>query len=464
MSSAHRPRSLRFRLTLFYAGAMVVVLAVYATLIFYFVSHNMSQFLDNQLKSDFDWALDMMHHDPHGEVIPSDYKETGEGDSPWLQVLSPAGELVSASPEALRHPIPGSNKLAAETEEKIVHVAKLNPPWRIMSGKSMFGSRELVVQVARPVTPIQEDLRYFLYLLFLGLPFCILLSGLGGYVLARRALGPMDRMAEQARRITATRMSDRLPVDNPNDELGRLSTVFNDTLSRLQSSFDQMRRFTSDASHELRTPLTAIRSVGEVGLREKRGEGEYREIIGSMLEEVDSLSRLVDRLLLLSRAETGDAMLTREDVNLTALVEDVVAQLDVLAEEKQQSIGIEAGTAAHWTGDRMVLRQALINLVDNAIKYTQSGGRIVIRVAELGKNKVIDVVDNGPGIPEELRSRVFDRFYRVDKSRSRENGGTGLGLAIAKSAVEVQGGTLSLEPSGGGTGSVFRITLPVRPV
>jgi heavy metal sensor kinase len=462
VSSPHRPRSLRFRLTLFYAGAMVVVLAVYATLIFYFVSHNMSQFLDNQLKSDFDWALDMMHHDPHGEVIPSDYKETGEGDSPWLQVLSPAGELVSASPEALRHPIPGSNKLAAEAEEKIVHVAKLNPPWRIMSGKSTFGDRELVVQVARPVTPIQDDVRYFLYLLFLGLPFCIVLSGLGGYVLARRALAPMDRMAEQARLITATRMSDRLPVDNPNDELGRLSTVFNDTLTRLQSSFDQMRRFTSDASHELRTPLTAIRSVGEVGLREKRGEGEYREIIGSMLEEVDSLSRLVDRLLLLSRAETGDAMLTREDMNLTALVEDVVAQLEVLAEEKQQSIGVEAGAAAHWIGDRMVLRQALINLVDNAIKYTQSGGRIVIRVAELGKNKVIDVVDNGPGIPEQLRSRVFDRFYRVDKSRSRENGGTGLGLAIAKSAVEVQGGTLSLEPSSGAMGSVFRITLPVR--
>jgi heavy metal sensor kinase len=463
MSSVNRPRSLRFRLTLFYAGAMVVVLAVYATLIFYFVSHNMSQFLDNQLRSDFDWALDMMHHDPHGEVIPSDYKETGEGDSPWLQVLSPAGELVSASPEALRHPIPDSHKLAAETEEKIVHIAKLNPPWRIMSGKSMFGGRELVVQVARPVTPIQEDLRYFLYLLLLGLPFCIVLSGLGGYVLARRALAPMDRMAEQARLITATRMSDRLPVDNPNDELGRLSTVFNETLSRLQSSFDQMRRFTSDASHELRTPLTAIRSVGEVGLREKRGESEYREIIGSMLEEVDSLSRLVDRLLLLSRAETGDALLTREDVNLTALVEEVVAQLDVLAEEKQQTIAIEGSTTAHWAGDRLVLRQALINLVDNAIKYTQSGGRIVIRVVELGKNKVIDVVDNGPGIPKELRSRVFDRFYRVDKSRSRENGGTGLGLAIAKSAVEVQGGTLSLEPSNG-VGSVFRITLPVRPV
>ena len=462
MSGPRRPRSVRFRLTLSYAGAMVVVLAVYATLIFYFVNRNMSQFLDRQLRGDFDWALDMMNHDPHGEVIPSDYRETGEGDSPWLQVLSPTGELVSASPEALRHPIPGSKQLAAESEEKIVHITKLNPPWRIMSGRNMFGNRELVVQVARPVTPIQDDMRYFLFLLFLGLPFCIALSGLGGYILARRALAPMDRMAEQARLITAARMSDRLPVDNPNDELGRLSTVFNDTLSRLQSSFDQMRRFTSDASHELRTPLTAIRSVGEVGLREKRGEGEYREIIGSMLEEVDSLSRLVDRLLLLSRAETGDALLTREDIDLKSLAEDVVAQLEVLAEEKLQSIGIETSAAAHWTGDRMVLRQALINLVDNAIKYTQAGGRIVVRILELGKNKVIDVVDNGPGIPQELQSRVFDRFYRVDKSRSRENGGTGLGLAIAKSAVEVQGGTLSLEPSSG-AGSTFRITLPVRP-
>jgi len=461
MIGLRRPRSIRFQLTLFYAGAMVVVLAVYAALIFYFVRNNMSQFLDNQLKSDFDWALDMMHHDPHGEVIPSDYQESGEGDSPWLQVLKPTGELVSASPEALRHPIPGSKNLAAQSEEKIVHIAKLNPPWRIMTGRSMFGGRELVVQVARPVTPIQDDLRYFLYLLLLGLPFCIVLSGLGGYVLARRALAPMDRMAEQARLITVTRMSDRLPVDNPNDELGRLSTVFNDTLSRLQSSFDQMRRFTSDASHELRTPLTAIRSVGEVGLSGKRDEGQYREIIGSMLEEVDSLSRLVDRLLLLSRSETGDALLTREDVNLKSLAEDVVAQLEVLAEEKQQTISIETNAPLHWTGDRMALRQALINLLDNAIKYTQAGGRIGVRVAQLGKNRIIDVVDNGPGIPEELRSRVFDRFYRVDRSRSRDHGGTGLGLAIAKSAVEVQGGALSLVPSEGATGSVFRITLPV---
>jgi signal transduction histidine kinase len=269
-------------------------------------------------------------------------------------------------------------------------------------------------------------------------------------------------MARQARLLTANRLGDRLPVDNPNDELGRLATVFNETLTRLQSSFDQMRRFTSDASHELRTPLTAIRSVGEVGLSEKRGEGEYREIIGSMLEEADGLSRLVDRLLLLSRAEMGESMLSNDTITLQALIEEIVANLEVLAEEKQQSIAIDAGQVPPWQGDRLVLRQALINLVDNAIKYTQPGGQIVVRLRLMDKKIAIDVIDNGPGIPEELRGRVFDRFYRVDKSRSRDHGGTGLGLAIAKSAVEVQGGTLSLEPSSGARGCVFRITLPMK--
>lgn len=460
MSTARRSLSVRFRLTLSYMGVMVVVLAVYASLIFYFVNKNMSEFLDSQLKGNFEWALDMMQQTPNGDIRP--YQETGQDDSPWLRIFSPSGELRYEAPEATRHPIPGSDRLAEVADEKIVSVVKVNPPWRVLTGKAKISGRDTVVQVALPVAPFeQKDGRYFLYLLLLGLPIGIALSGLGGYVLARRALAPVDRMAEQARLITANRLKDRLPVDNPNDEFGRLATVFNQTLHRLESSFDQMRRFSSDASHELRTPLTAIRSVGEVGLREKRGETEYREIIGSMLEEVDSLSRLVDRLLLLSRADSGDAMLSNENVDLAALASDVAAHLGVLAEEKQQSIVTEGSVALNWKGDRLVLRQALINLVDNAIKYTQDGGHIAIRVAQMGNSAIIEVIDNGPGIPEDLKGRVFDRFYRVDKSRSRDHGGTGLGLAIAKAAVEVQGGTISLEPSNG-PGSVFRITLPLR--
>jgi signal transduction histidine kinase len=209
----------------------------------------------------------------------------------------------------------------------------------------------------------------------------------------------------------------------------------------------------------LRTPLTAIRSVGEVGLRGRRDEVAYREIIGSMLEEVDRLALLVDRLLTLSRADTNQQKLSIDVVDIPDLAEELAEQLGVLAEEKEQSINVRFESVPRWVGDRVVLRQALLNLVDNAIKYSPLGGRIEIRVAQSPDGIVIDVSDTGPGIPAELQSRIFDRFYRVDKARSRENGGTGLGLAIAKWAVEVNGGRLTLEPATNGVGSCFRITL-----
>src|SRR5207248_1237214 len=192
----------------------------------------------------------------------------------------------------------------------------------------------------RPDGPLAQNLNQLIYILFLGLPGAVAISGLGGYLLARRALAPIERMSERARSINAERLNDRLPVDNPDDELGRLATVFNDTLTRLESSFEQMRRFTADASHELRTPLTAIRSVGEVGLRGKRDETAYREIIGSMLEEVDRLALLVDRLLMLSRGDTGRANLSTDVVDIPELAKEVAEQLSVLAEEKGQSVQV----------------------------------------------------------------------------------------------------------------------------
>jgi signal transduction histidine kinase len=198
--------------------------------------------------------------------------------------------------------------------------------------------------------------------------------------------------------------------------------------------------------------------VGEVGLRGRRDEGAYREIIGSMLEEVDRLALLVDRLLTLSRADTGQAQLSVDMVDIPELAEEIAEQLGVLAEEKNQSIKVQSEVVPRWIGDRVMLRQALLNLVDNAIKYSPVGGSIEILVTQSTEGTLIDVTDTGPGIPADLRSRVFDRFYRVDKARSRANGGTGLGLAIAKWAVEVNGGRLSLEPTTD-VGSRFRITL-----
>ena len=452
-----RPRSVRVRLALWYVGVMVVVLAVYIAAVFELVRTNASGVLDEQLRVDFDWASDMLAQRPDGTIAP--YDETGEGDSPWLQVWSLNGQLLYDTPEARRNPVPASDQLAVKADEQIVTVPGVSPPYRILSGPSRIGGQPVVVQVARSELTITQSMKQLLFVLLLGLPFGVAAAGLGGYSLARRALAPVDRMSERARLITAERLKERLPVDNPDDELGRLATVFNETLTRLESSFEQMRRFTADASHELRTPLTVIRSVGEVGLRGRRDEVAYREIIGSMLEEVDRLARLVDRLLMLSRADTGQSKLSTDIVDLSELADEVAAQLGVLAEEKQQSITLERTGAPRWTGDRLVLRQALLNLVDNAIKYSPVGGRITIRVAESPSAAVVEVSDTGPGIPEELQSRIFDRFYRLDKSRSRDNGGTGLGLSIAKWAVEVNGGQLTLEKTNG-VGSTFRITLP----
>jgi heavy metal sensor kinase len=314
----------------------------------------------------------------------------------------------------------------------------------------------VVIQVARSEAAMRDELQRLVLLFVLGLPVAVAIAGLGGYTLARRALRPVERMSERARSITAERLSDRLPVDNPEDEMGRLATVFNETLGRLERSFEQMRQFTADVSHELRTPLTSIRSVGEVGLRGHRDDSAYRSIIGSMLEEVDRLASLVDRLLTLSRADTGQARLAVEAFDLGGLAEDVVGHLGVLAEEKRQAVVIEGG-AANAYADRFVVRQAVINLVDNAIKFSPSGGRIVIRLGENANAVTLDVIDSGPGIDADAHDRIFDRFFRA--ANAAGGTGAGLGLSIAKGAIEANAGRLTLVSSSE-HGSVFRITLP----
>ncbi len=462
--SRRYPLSVRVRLTLWNVGVMIVVLGVYVAGVFVFVSRMESGGLDQILHDDYLWAAEMLDQDPDGTITWPTSNDTGSPvDGPWLQVWSPDGDLLYRTLIARNNPLPETDLLAMEASDEIVSVEAVSPPYRVFSVESRIGDEPVVIQVARSEFVMRRDLYQLLLVLLLGLPLGVAAAGLGGYSLARRALKPIERMADHAQSITAEKLEDRLPIDNPKDELGRLATVFNDTLTRLESSFEQMRRFTAHVSHELRTPLTAIRSVGEVGLRGRRHESAYREIIGSMLEEVDRLAGLVDRLLTFSRAETGPAKLARDTVDLCVLAEEVVTQLEVLAEEKKQSISVERTGAPEWIGDRMVLRQALLNLVDNAIKYTAAGGRISVRVEESSSGVTLDVSDTGPGIPEALQARVFERFYRVKRMPASEREGTGLGLSIAKSAVEVSGGRLTLEESGS-DGSTFRINLPKRSV
>ena len=458
MNQSWLPRSLRARLTLWHVAAMVLVLVVYAAAVFTLVRRNVSQALDDRLRSDFRWAAEMAEQRPDGTLTWFDGDARDE-NNPWLQVWSEDGQALFRTAVATRLPVPTSDRLARDPDGRIVSVPTDTVPFRVLSGHATIAGRPVVLQVGASEGAMRQELRELLLVLLLGLPLSVVAAGLGGYWLARGALAPVNRMAERARAITAERLGERLPVDNPADELGRLALVFNGTLSRLESSFEQMRRFTSDVSHELRTPLTAIRSVGEIGLREPRDEAAYREIIGSMLEDSHRLSGLVERLLALSRADTGDVKLSPEAIDLGELAENVTTHLAVLAEEKQQSVTVDRVGAPWCIGDRLVLRQALINLVDNAIKYAPAGGRIRVRVANEADGATLEVSDTGPGILPERQHRIFDRFYRGAHDHSGESSGVGLGLAIAKWAVEANLGTLSYEPAEGG-GAAFRITLP----
>jgi signal transduction histidine kinase len=460
---------------------MAVVLGVYILAVYSFLRRDMSDALDQQLRRDLGWATATVDYTAEGGFEWTDPELVLADDAPWVQVWSADGaQLLVSSAEARRRPIPESQRLATRVDDRIVVVATDEAVFRILTSRGALTRASgavvdvsFIVQVARPETAMRARFGELSVMLALGLPLAVAVAGLGGYAVARRALAPVERMTDRARSITAERLSARLPVHNPDDEMGRLALVFNETLSRLERSFDQMRCFTSDVSHELRTPLTAIRSVGEVGLRgTARDEAAYRTIIGSMLEEADRLAVLVDRLLTLSRAESGQASLSLEAVDLAALAEDVVAHLGVLAEEKGQSLTIEmpdgppdGGPDAHSArpgdraptvvADRLLLRQALINLVDNAIKFSPAGGAIGIRIADTAEAARVEVVDCGPGIAAEARVHIFDRFYRGDGTSAA---GTGLGLSIAKGAVEANGGRLTLERTGP-TGSTFRMTL-----
>lgn len=437
-----RPKSLRTRLALWYGAAVGVALLVYAGLVYGFFRQSMLGQLDDRLREDHEIAEHAFEEAPGGGLRwkeeRHEHDDATSPEAPWVEVFRPGGPVL------LRHPGLGDGA---------------DGPWRTYEDTYRLGEVEYLIRVGRSEAPVAAELRGLLLLFALALVPMVGLAFLGGRALARRALAPVGAMTERAKDITADRLTERLPLEDPDDELGRLGAVFNDMFARLERSFDRLRRFTADASHELRTPLTAIRSVGEVGLRERRDEAAYREIIGSMLEEVDRLTQLVDGLLVLSRGDARRARVEREPSDLAALARDVVSRLGVLAEERGQTLSVTAEGSVTGNVDALLLRHALTNVVDNAIKYGPEGSRVVVAVTERDGAATLSVSDEGPGIAPEHRDRVFERFYRVDPARPR--GGAGLGLAIAKWAVEAQGGRIELE-STEGKGSTFRIVLPRR--
>lgn len=452
-------QSVRTRLAWSYAATVALVLLAYSLGIFAFVSHVLNRELNDRLYDDFELAKESIQLTDEGVDLsrPRQNREHGE-HQPWVEIWEAPARIRFRTPRAGSAMV--DELFSLPTIDRVDTVQAVNGErFRSMLGIVRMNGVTYGVRVARSEEPLRHELRELFTGMLFASPFVIGLAGFVGAQMARRALRPMERMAEHAHRITAERLHDRLPVDNPNDELGQLAAVFNATLSRLERSFDQLRRFTADASHELRTPLTAIRSVGEVGLSEPHDATVYRDIIGSMLEEADRLTRLVDSLLTLARADASQVALRPEEIDLSDFARDVVNDLCVLAEEKHQAIRVDASECVRVPVDRVLLSQALVNLLHNAINYSPETAEIVVRVHQGPDGPQIEVIDRGPGIPSEHQNRIFDRFYRIDQSRTQFAGGTGLGLSIAHWAVQANGGTLELYTTGP-TGSTFRIILP----
>jgi heavy metal sensor kinase len=439
------------------------VLLGFSAGIFAFVSHVLNSELNDRLHEDFETASEALQMTESGIDLlrPTDTREHEEQHQ-WVEVWDAQLRVRFRTPRAGSALLDDVLTFPRQDEYQTASMSAVTGErLRSLTGVVPVGNDRYVMRVARSEEPLRHELGELLLGMSVALPLAIGLAALVGARMARHALRPVEMMAEHARTITAERLEDRLPVDNPNDELGRLATVFNETLARLDGSFQQLRRFTADASHELRTPLTALRSVGEVGLAERHDAAGYRDIIGSMLEDAERLTRVVESLLTLSRADAGGAVLHREPLELSGLARDVVSDLCVLAEEKRQVVRVEAATSVLALADRLTVTQALVNLLDNAIKYSPEEATIRIEVA-VNAAAHIDVSDCGPGIPPEHRERIFDRFYRVDEARARGDGGVGLGLSIAQWAVQVNGGRLTLHRTAQ-SGSTFRITLPRVP-
>jgi heavy metal sensor kinase len=460
-----RPRNVRSRLTLWYVSVLAGLLASYAGIASLFLFLSLREDFDQNLLEDLETVEGMLAKGPNGGVfLHSGHPDAAEPRvGRYIEVWSPEGLLLYRSAALQDQTLGAPPRLEEVQHGPNPSATRLSNGTRVRLASSVYHveDQRVVLRVAYSEEGLWRELGEFGEVLLLGFPIALLLAGFGGYALARKALTPIDLMAVQAKKISAERLDDRLSIENPEDELGRLGTVFNAMLGRLQAAFDQLRRFTADASHELRTPLTAIRSVGEVALQDQRSPAEYRDVIGSMLEEVDRLTRLSESLLALSRADTGHLQLQREDVSLFRLAKEASSLVEVLAEEKRQQIDIEGDAHLVVSVDRLILRQAIINLLDNAIKYSPHGSHILVRVQSGGdRHALLEVSDQGPGIPSKHQPYVFDRFFRVDKARTREWGGAGLGLSITRWAVEAHGGNITLK-SEEGQGSTFRVSLPL---
>ena len=461
-----RPTHVRTRLTLWYVGTLACILAVYFAGVSLLLFWQSSNILKRLAAEDLETVKGLLYVADDGQVgVREDYHhhtDWKQVQERLLEILGPDGSILFRN-ERLGDRTIGGTPFAGEGEHGYSgRSARMSDGTRVIliSRKYDLEGRTVLIRVGYNQALIWDQLRETLLVLLLASPVVLGGTAWAGFKIVGRTLDPVSKMARRAEQINSEHLNERLPVENPEDELGHLAGVFNAMLARIEQSFEQLQRFTADASHELRTPLAAIRSIGEVRLQKRAKPEEYRDTIGSMLEEVNRLASIVEGLLTLSRADAGQIRMQVSVFPLMAVVREAAALLEVLIEDKRQTFTLTGDEAVGAQADRLYIRQAIVNILHNAVMFAPVGGSISARVECASRARVeLSIVDSGPGIPAEHSAKVFERFYRADESRRSEDMGAGLGLSIAKWAVEANNGEIGVS-SVSEAGSTFWIRLP----
>jgi len=461
-----RPKRVRTRLTLWYVGTLAAILAIYLVGVSVLLLWQMQTVLKKLAAEDLETVKGLLYFEPDGQVgVREDYhhhKDWKQVQERLLEILSPDGGVLYRN-EKLGNRTMGGAPFAGEGERGYSgRTIRISDGTRVIliSRKYDLEGRTVLIRVGYGEDLIWTQLKATLLILIAASPLILAGTAYAGYKMVGRTLEPVMKMADRAEQIDSERLSERLPVETPEDELGHLARVFNQMLSRIENSFEQLRRFTADASHELRTPLAAMRSIGEVRLQDGATQEDYRDTIGSMLEEVNRLTSIVENLLTLSRADAGQIQLQVSIFPLTALVREAASLLEVLIEDKSLTFKLSGDESIGVQADRLYVRQAVVNVLHNAVKFTPEGGTIHARIRCIsGSQAELMITDTGPGIPEQHAAKIFDRFYRADEARTGAGMGAGLGLSIAKWAVQANNGEIGLGGSSSG-GCTFWIRLP----
>ena len=459
----------RLRLTLWYGSALALILVVFSAVLYIVTARSLRDAIDQSLEETAVAAVRSLEERGFLPLIDenelmSQFPELARIDK-FFQIFSPSGTITIRSPNVKQHELPLSREAldVAFTGKTIFESAKYpkEPPLRLISVPIMYrGNLLYIVQVGTSMESVEETLNRLLLVLLVTMPLALAVSLAGGWFLAGRALRPVDDITLAAQRIAGGDLTQRLKVPPSPDEIGRLADTFNNMIARLETSFRQIRQFSSDASHELRTPLTVMKGETELALRRPRDAKDYTVVLESNLEEIDRMTRIVDELLFLSRADMGEVKMERLPVKLESLLEDVHRQASLLGQERDVQVVLGMVAPATVLGDELRLRELFLNLLDNAVKYSTPGGSVDITLqTETGQAKVL-ITDHGIGISREDQGKIFDRFYRTDDARTHTKKGTGLGLAICAWIIESHHGRIEVD-SEIGKGSTFTVTLPL---